>query len=85
MMSAWLTLVSGVLVSQVGGVVVDAQTNQPLAGARVTWSNTSTRNTWSQDSLSLSLYAGQNVIIRFTVTTDSSYPSAFWLDDLVVK
>ena len=50
-----------------------------------TWSNTSTRNTWSQDSLSLSLYAGQNVIIRFTVTTDSSYPSAFWLDDLVVK
>lgn len=49
MMSAWLALVSGVLVSQVGGVVVDAQTNQPLAGVRVTWSTTTTRTVTAMD------------------------------------
>jgi hypothetical protein len=49
------------------------------------WSNTSTRTAWLQDTLSLSTYAGQTVIIRFTVTTDSSYSTAFWIDDVVVK
>jgi hypothetical protein len=50
-----------------------------------TWSNTSTRNTWAQDSISLSAYAGQTVIIRFSATTDSSASTAFWIDDVVLK
>ena len=49
------------------------------------FSNVNTREVWSQDTVSLSLYAGKTVVIRFTVTTDKSYPSAFWIDDVVVK
>jgi subtilisin family serine protease len=46
-----------------------------------TWSNASTANTWSQDTLSLSAYAGQSVGLRFLVTTDSSLATSFFLDD----
>ncbi len=50
-----------------------------------TWSNRNTRNTWSQDTISLSAYAGQTVILRFMATTDSSLRTAFWVDDVSVK
>ncbi len=50
-----------------------------------TWSNTSTRNAWLQDSISLSGYAGQTVNLRFVSTTDFSLPSAFFIDDVSVK
>lgn len=50
-----------------------------------TFSNRNTRNTWSLDTQSLANYAGQTVRLRFTSTTDSSLPSAFWIDDVSVK
>jgi hypothetical protein len=50
-----------------------------------TWSNTSTRNTWSQDTISLSGYAGQTVVLRFMGTTDWLYASSFFVDDVSVK
>jgi hypothetical protein len=49
------------------------------------WSNRNTRNTWSQDSISLSSYAGQTVILRFMSKTDSSLPTTFWVDDVSVQ
>ncbi len=49
------------------------------------WSNVNTRNTWSQDTLSLSAYAGQTLKLRFMSTTDSSLQSAFFIDDVSVK
>ena len=46
-----------------------------------TWSNVNARNTWAQDTVSLSAYAGQTVRIRFLVTTDASLTSSFYIDD----
>ncbi len=48
------------------------------------WSNTSLRNVWSQDNLSLAAYAGQTVNIRFVATTDSSLVSRFFVDDVAI-
>ena len=56
-----------------------------LLGTLRTWSNQNTRNTWSQDSLSLSAYAGQTVVLRFVTTTDSSLTTTFFVDDVSVK
>lgn len=50
-----------------------------------TWSNKSTRNVWSQDSISLAAYAGQTVQLRFLTKTDYSYPSTVWIDDVSVQ
>jgi subtilisin family serine protease len=47
-----------------------------------TWSNTSVRNVWSQDTLSLAAYVGQSVRIVFEGVTDSSIVSSFYIDDV---
>lgn len=47
-----------------------------------TWSNKNTRNAWSQDSISLSAYAGQTLVIRFITRTDYSLTTSFWVDDV---
>ncbi|MBA3470754.1 MAG: S8 family serine peptidase [Herpetosiphonaceae bacterium] len=47
-----------------------------------TWSNASTKNAWSLDTLSLGAYAGQTVRIQFTATTDSSLITSFFVDDV---
>jgi len=59
-------------------------TGGSLLGTLRTWSNTSTRSTWSQDTLSLSAYAGQTVVLRFTTTTDYTMPTNFFVDDVSV-
>ncbi len=46
------------------------------------WSNASAKNVWSQDTLSLAAYAGQTVRVQFTVTTDSSQTTSFFVDDV---
>ncbi len=60
-------------------------TSNTLLTTLRTWSNRSTRNTWSQDTLSLSAYAGQTVKLRFVSKTDSYLPTAFFIDDVSVK
>lgn len=50
-----------------------------------TWSNMSTRNAWMQDTLNLSAFAGQTVLLRFQSMTDISLPSSFFIYDVVVK
>lgn len=50
-----------------------------------TWSNVNARNTWKLDTRSMAAYAGQTVRLRFTVKTDSSLKSAFFIDDISVK
>ncbi len=59
-------------------------TGGTLLGTPRTWSNTSTRNAWSPDTLSLAAYAGQTVLLRFTTTTDSTQPTNFFIDDVAV-
>ncbi|MBA3531801.1 MAG: ExeM/NucH family extracellular endonuclease [Ardenticatenales bacterium] len=49
------------------------------------WSNLSTKNTWSQDTLSLSSYAGRSITIVFRVETDSSLLTNFYVDDVSVR
>jgi hypothetical protein len=48
------------------------------------WSNTSPRNVWSQDNLSLAAYAGQTVVVRFVSSTDSSLETNFFVDDVAI-
>jgi subtilisin family serine protease len=50
-----------------------------------TFSNASGAGTWRQDSLSLAGYAGQTVRVHFSVTTDSTLPTNFWIDDVAVQ
>jgi len=59
-------------------------TGGTLLGTLRTWSNTSTRNAWSPDTLSLAAYAGQTVLLRFTTTTDYTQPTNFFIDDVAV-
>ncbi len=59
-------------------------TSGTLLGTPRTWSNTSARNAWSQDTLSLAAYAGQTVALRFTTTTDYTQPTNFFIDDVSV-
>ena len=61
----------------------DASTGAFIATLR-TWSNTSTRNVWSQDTLSLAAYAGRAVRVQFAASTDSSLVSSFYVDDVSV-
>ena len=48
-------------------------------------SNTAAKNAWYQDTLSLSSYAGRTLRVQFTVTTDSSLTTSFYVDDVSVK
>ena len=57
-------------------------TSGTLLGTLKTYSNASTKNTWVNDTVSLSSYAGQTVRIQFEVTTDSSLVSSFFVDDV---
>ncbi len=59
-------------------------TSGTLLGTLRTWSNTSARGAWSQDTLSLASYAGQTVVLRFTTTTDYAMPTNFFVDDVSV-
>jgi len=59
-------------------------TSGTLLGTVRTWSNASTKNVWSQDTVSLAAYAGQTVRLSFGVTTDGSLPSTFYVDDVSV-
>jgi hypothetical protein len=49
------------------------------------WSNASAKNVWSQDSISLSGYAGRSVYVMFYTRTDSSLASSFFIDDVSVQ
>lgn len=59
-------------------------TGQLLATLR-TKSNTSPRNAWYQDSLGLAAHAGQTLRLHFSVTTDLSLPTSFFIDDVSVR
>lgn len=60
-------------------------TGGALLGTLRSWSNRNTRGIWSLDTISMSAYAGQTVILRFQGTTDSSLTSAFFVDDVSLK
>ncbi|MFC7501007.1 S8 family serine peptidase [Nocardioides sp. CPCC 206347] len=47
-----------------------------------TRSNTATRAAWVSDSISLSAYAGQQVVISFEFSSDSSLATSFYVDDV---
>ena len=46
-----------------------------------------TNNSWTQQMLSLSAYAGQDIYLRFRLdaTTDSSVGNGWWIDDLTIR
>ena len=48
-------------------------------------SNRDVRSRWTQDSVSLAAYAGQTVRLEFSVTTDYSLATSFWVDDVAVQ
>jgi subtilisin family serine protease len=50
-----------------------------------TFSNASGAGAWRQDSISLASYAGQTLRVHFSVTTDSSLLTSFYLDDVAVQ
>ncbi len=60
-------------------------TSGTLVATLRTRSNTASRNAWYQDTISLASYAGQTLRVHFSVTTDSSLPTAFYIDDVSVK
>ena len=41
--------------------------------------------TWTQGSVSLAASAGQTITLRCRATTDSSYVSSFYIDDVSVR
>ncbi len=49
------------------------------------WTNASSKNVWSQDSISLSSYAGRYVYVLFHTDTDSSYATSFFVDDVSLQ
>jgi subtilisin family serine protease len=55
-----------------------------LVATLKTRSNKDTRNAWVQDSISLASYAGQTLRIEFSVTTDSSLTTSFFIDDVAL-
>jgi subtilisin family serine protease len=60
-------------------------TSGTLLATLKTRSNKDARNAWYQDSISLSSYAGQTVKLEFSVTTDSSVTTSFFLDDVALQ
>ncbi|HEV8637854.1 MAG TPA: S8 family serine peptidase [Chloroflexota bacterium] len=59
--------------------------NGQLVATLRTRSNTSPRNGWYQDSISLASYAGQTLNVHFSVSTDFSLPTSFFIDDVSLK
>jgi hypothetical protein len=59
--------------------------NGSLLSTLKTRSNRDARNQWVQDTISLTSYAGQTVRIEFSVTTDSSLTTSFFLDDVALQ
>ena len=57
-------------------------TSGALLATLRTRSNTAPRGAWYSDTLSLGPWAGQTVSLRFAATTDSSYTSSFFVDDV---
>jgi subtilisin family serine protease len=57
-------------------------TGGALLGTVLSRSNTSSRDVWLSESASLGAWAGQTVSVRFVATTDSSYASSFFVDDV---
>ncbi|HYF66250.1 MAG TPA: trypsin-like serine protease [Herpetosiphonaceae bacterium] len=60
-------------------------TSGTLVATLRTWSNASTKNVWSQDTLSLASYAGQTLRIQFDATTDGSLTTSFFVDDVTLQ
>jgi subtilisin family serine protease len=60
-------------------------TGGALLGTLRTLTNSSARNTWSQDIVGLAAWAGQTVTVKFEATTDYSLPSSFYVDDVSVS
>ena len=59
-------------------------TSGALLGTLLSRSNTSARDAWTLESASLGQWAGQTVSLRFVATTDSSYASSFFVDDVTL-
>lgn len=53
-----------------------------LVATLKTRSNKDARGAWYQDTISVASYAGQSLRIEFSVTTDSSLTSSFFIDDV---
>jgi hypothetical protein len=48
-------------------------------------SSASTANTWMKGQANLAGYAGQQLELRFTATTDGVRPTSFFVDDVSLK
>lgn len=57
-------------------------TSGALLGTVLSRSNTSARDTWLTESANLGQWAGQTVSLRLAATTDASYASSFFVDDV---
>jgi subtilisin family serine protease len=57
-------------------------TSGALLATLRTRSNTAPRGSWYADTVDLGKWAGQTVSVRFVATTDSSYASSFFVDDV---
>jgi thermitase len=60
-------------------------TSGGLVATLKTHSNRDARGAWYQDSISVGGYAGQTLRVQFTATTDSSLPTAFFIDDVTLQ
>ncbi|HYF96190.1 MAG TPA: S8 family serine peptidase [Symbiobacteriaceae bacterium] len=50
-----------------------------------TRSNRDLRNAWRQETINLSAWAGQTLRLEFSVSTDSTLTTSFWLDDVALQ
>jgi len=60
-------------------------TSGTLLGTLQTLSNQSTRNAWTQSTVSVLPWKGQTVRIEFRATTDFSLVSSFFVDDVALN
>jgi subtilisin family serine protease len=60
-------------------------TSGQLIATLRTFNDGSGAGVWRQDSISLANYAGQRVRLHFSVTTDSTLPTSFFVDDVSVR
>ena len=42
-------------------------------------------NAWRQDTVDLTAYAGQRILVSFLVQTDGSLPTTFRVDDVTLR
>lgn len=61
------------------------RTDGTLVATLKTRSNRDARGAWYQDSINLSSYAGQTLNIHFSVSTDFSLPTSFFVDDVALN